>query len=441
MTGPITFSGLGSGLDIDAIVTGLVGASSQPLRNANARASEAQAAISTLSGVGSLLGDLRAVVDSLDTATELASYSGKSGNEDALEMTTTGNASPASYTVSDVVLAKEQRTYSATFADKGAELSQAGTLTLSQGGTDYDVEVEATDSLADIGAKINELDSDMSASLFFDGTDYRLQIRSKETGDEQAFVVSEGAGIDLGLDEAGATVQAASDASLTLDGFVVTSANNTIADALNGVTLTLKEETSEAFSISVGADSESMKTSLEEFVDKYNEVIERIHSVAGFGDSEGSSSALAGDSALRGITNRLSSQILSSAGTGGNLNTLADLGIRLNNNGTLKVDADQMEEALVENPDNFAQVLAGDDTNDGLMDVMGDLIRSFTDIGSGSLDIRKEGLRSEIKLFEASSEREQRRLDQMELRLRKTFSAMDAQMGQTNVQMAFLAGI
>jgi len=441
MTGPITFSGLGSGLDIDSIVTGLVGASSSQLRNANNRVSSAQAAISTLSGVGSLLSDLRGVVDSLDTATELASYSGKTSNEAALSITTTGEAQPSSYSVTDVVLAKEQRTYSAGQAASDTALGQTGTIRLTQGGTDYDVTIEAGDTLGDIGAKINEVDAEIGASIFYDGTNYRLQVRSTQTGTDAAFTVQELSGFDIGFDDVGATVQNADNASATIDGFAVSSATNTISGAIQGVTLELKEETSDPFSISISSDTDSMKTSLQDFVDKYNGVVGRIHSVSGFGDSAGTSTALAGDSTLRSITNRLSSTILTGAGTGGNLDTLADLGVRLNNDGTLRIDADQMSEALTENPDNFAQVLAGDDTSDGLMDVMSDLVKSFTDIGTGTLDIKKESLNAEIKLFQTIGDREQARLDRMEIQLRETFSVMDATMGNNNVEMAFLAGL
>jgi hypothetical protein len=55
------------------------------------------------------------------------------------------------------------------------------------------------------------------------------------------------------------------------------------------------------------------------------------------------------------------------------------------------------------------------------------------------LDVKKQSLQNSIKLFQATADREQKRLDAMEIRLRSTFSAMDAQMGTNNIQMAYLA--
>lgn len=438
MTGAITFSGLGSGLDIDAIVSGLVSASSQPIRTAQTRISEAQAAVSTLSGIGGLMRELRDVVDTLDTASELASYSGSTGNEDALGITVSGTAKPATYSVTNVSLAQEQRHYSGVQTSRDGPLGISGDLVFTQDGTDYTISVSAEDSLEDIGIKINEGGADIGASIVAAKDGFYLQVRSKETGASQAFTVNE-AGLSASLGIGAGKIQDARNSSVTIDGLQIESETNTISDAVLGVSFELKQNSTETFNVSVKSDSSAMKKSLEDFVSKYNNVLGRIHSVSGFGSNEGSSKALRGDSTLRSITNRLSGMILSSAGTGGSLDTLADLGMRLNNNGTLRVDAAKMEEALNANPDNFAKVLAGDDSSDGLMDVMGNLLKSFIDVGTGSLDLRKEALNNEIKLFRDTADREQRRLDVMELRLRETFSIMDAQMGAYNVDMNFLA--
>ncbi|MCH2111131.1 MAG: flagellar filament capping protein FliD, partial [Polyangiaceae bacterium] len=143
---------------------------------------------------------------------------------------------------------------------------------------------------------------------------------------------------------------------------------------------------------------------------------------------------------LRTITNSLSNQILSRAGTGGALDSLADLGIRLNNDGTLKVEATELKEALTNHPDSFRMVLAGDNQQDGLMDVLGSLLKGYTDVGTGLLAGRKDALDSSIKLFQAQATRESTRLDRMEERLRASLAVMDAQVAQSNTAMSYLLG-
>jgi flagellar hook-associated protein 2 len=447
MAGAITLSGLGSGLDIESIVSGLVNASSQPVKTAQTKATDAQAAISALSGIGSLLGELRTAVDALDTASELASYSGISSNTDALTVSTSGLARPAAYNITNVTLAQEQRNYTDGVASKTDDFGSVGTMTFTQGGTNYVLNIAATDSLEDIGSKINGMGASITSAVISTTDGYRLQIRSKETGNDQAFTIDEsglskktGANGDTGTLGSG-RYQSAMNASLTVDGLQITSKTNTVGDAIEGVSIELKKATTTPFTVTVRADTDKMKKSLDDFVNKYNSVISRIHSVAGFGETKGSSAALKADSSLRSMTNRLSGQVLSGAGTGGSLDTLADLGIRLNSNGTLRVDSTQMSKALLSNPDAFTKALAGTDTSDGLMDKMSDLVKSFGETGSGALDIRKQALQNSVKLFQATAEREQKRLTQMETRLRTSFSAMDAQMGNNNVTMNYLARI
>lgn len=429
MRSPISFSGLGSGIDIETLVSGLVNASKGNLNASNQKISSAQAAVSTLSGVGTLLSELRTVIESLDTATEVGGYQATSSHATAVAVSSNGASTPGSYSVKVVSLASEQRSYGSPASSRTDALGQTGTLRLNQAGADHDITVLATDSLDSIASKVNDLGKKMSASVFYDGTDYRLQIRSTETGQALAFGVSELGGLNLGFTAVGATKQAASDSVIEVDTFQVSSSTNTVNSAISGVTLELKEETASEFTVQVKANPEGMKKSLKDFVEKYNAVISRIHSVAGFGGTKASSQALRGDSTLRSIADALSRRVIEGAGLGGAMDSLADLGIRLNSNGTLRLDETKMSSALNQNPAQFARVLAGDSGSSGVMDLMRDLVKGFSTVGSGILDTRKQAFNDRIKLFQAQADREQRRLDLMEERLRKQLNSMDATVG------------
>lgn len=434
----VSFSGLGSGIDIDTLVSGLVNASAGPRNVAQQRVSQTQAAVTAMSDIGTLLSDLKSAVDALDTASELSGFKGTSANTEALAISTTGAAKPGSYNVRVIALAQEQRTYSGTQTDANADLAQSGTLRLSQSGTDYDVTIEATDSLNDIAAKINATNAKLSASVFYDGSDYRLQLRGTETGVDGAFSISELSGVNLGLTAPDATKQAAQDAQIELDTFLISSKTNTVSGAIEGVSFDLKKMTSDSFRVSVTSDTDSMKKSLQTFVDKYNSVVNKIHSTAGFGDIKAQNTVLRADPTLRAITSGLSNQILSQAGLGGALDTFADLGIRLNNNGTLKIDDSKLGKALNENPDSFARALAGDTGSSGLMDKMSELLKGYTTFGSGLLSNSREALNARVKLYQDTVTREQLRLDTMSERLRKTLNAMDTKVSGYNNLASFV---
>jgi len=433
----VALSGLGgSGIDIEALVSGIANASKGNLSAATKRVSSSQAAVSALSGIGGLLSELKGVVDGLDTATELAGYAATSSNTSAVSLSSSGTARPGTYSVRIVSLASEQRTYSSAQASSSADLNQAGNFTITQGASNYVVAVTATDSLEDIATKINGLGGKLSASVFFDGTNNRLQIRSSQTGAANGFSIVEQGGVDLGLDDVGAIKQAAKDAELQIDTFTVTSSTNTIAGAIEGVTLNLQETTASAFTIAVKSNPAAMKTSLQSFVDKYNSVISRIHSVAGYGSTTASSAALKSDAALRTITGGLSNTMLTQVG--GTMSTFADLGIKLNNNGTLKLDDAKLTASLNSNPEAFARALAGDSTGDGVMDIMSRLLKGYTDSGSGLVATRTEAFNARVKLYQATADREQARLDSMSARLRKSLQAMDTLVTGYNATLSSL---
>jgi flagellar hook-associated protein 2 len=121
----------------------------------------------------------------------------------------------------------------------------------------------------------------------------------------------------------------------------------------------------------------------------------------------------------------------------GKFQTLRSIGIELNNNGTLKLNAAKLEAALAEDPDSVTRVLAGDDnTVKGLADT---LSAAATDMlaSNGSIASRKEGLAARQKLLTDRAELEQRRLDRMEEQLRKQFTQMDQTVAFNQSQFSF----
>jgi flagellar hook-associated protein 2 len=437
--GAITFSGLGSGIDVDSIVTALVKAESGGINTSNTRITAAQAAVSSLSSIGGLLSDLKSVVDSMDTATELAGFTGTSGKPDALTLTTSGTAAPGSYSVRVVSLLKEQRNYSSLVDSRLDDLNKTGTLQLTQAGTTYDVNVTAADSLDEIAVKINNSGAKIKANVFFDGSKYRLQLKGSEGGAAGAFAINDVTdSLGFGFDASDSKKQDAADAEILVDGLTVKSKTNTISGAIEGVSFQLSAETTDSFNVKVASDPSKLTASLKSFVQKYNAVVNKVHSVAGFGSIKASDAALAGDSGLRAVAGGLGTRILSRSGQGGTLDTLADLGIRLNADGTLRLDDTTMNKALTERPQEFTKVLAGTDSKAGIMDLMSDMLKGFTASGTGLIAGRSSSFTSRIKTLQDGVTREQARLDRLETRLRKTYSAMDASVAQSKNSLSYL---
>lgn len=446
----ITFGGIGSGMDVEGLISGLVNASKQPISRLQSRTAAAKAAITDLSDVGGLLSKLKTAATALDSQEKVGSYKASSSNENALGITANGNAQPGSYKVEVEQLAAAERRYSNGAATSNGALGYTGALTLQigtgdtvspdspvlVGGATATLNIEATDSLDSIIQKINDSGIRVKASSFYDGKQYRLQIRGLDTGEENAVIVEQN-GFDMGLNDEANIATKAQNAKIKVDGFEVQSATNTIGQAIPGVTLTVKQETTEPFNISVQDDTDALGTKVKEFVDAYNAVVNKVHNTAGFGKTKASNPLLAGDSSLRGITSRLNSQLSRTFGTG-QFNTLASLGIQLNNNGTLKLDQVKLNNAISKDSRAVTDVIAGSASTDGMMDMMRELASTLTAPTSGTLDVRKGGLEAQAKRYDDQIGVEQKRLDTLENRLRKTFSEMDSTVAGYKSQLNYL---
>src|SRR5262249_30829983 len=127
------------------------------------------------------------------------------------------------------------------FADANASLGLAGNLTLQVGTTVTTVAVDSSnDSLFGVRDAVNKSGAAVDATVVFDGTQYHLELRGRDTGVKTAASLSSepapaAGGTALGLTQ----LRAATDASFTIDGQPYTSASNTVTGAIEGVTLQL----------------------------------------------------------------------------------------------------------------------------------------------------------------------------------------------------------
>lgn len=433
----ITFGGVGSGIDTEAIISGLVSASRGPITRVQQQKLQVDSAVSSLSDLGNLLSKLKDAVSALDTIQEAGSFAATSDSK-AVVATASGGAQPGSFQIKVNQLASAYKTYSDPLgiATANQALGKSGTLGLSINGESVDLSIDPTDTLDNVMAKINASGLRVSASSFYDGSEFRLQLRGLDTGAENDVVVSE-SGTDFGF--ANNVKSNARDAELEVDGFSVTSKTNQVTGVLSGVTLALSEVTTTDATITISSDSAGLQSKLDTLVKSYNAVINKVHADAGFGSIKASNPELSGDAALRGITSRLSAALAKTVGSG-KFQTLRSIGVELTNDGTLKLNSAALDKALLEDPNAVSKVLAGDDASvDGLADLLADVATDMLG-ASGVIQARKDGLSSRQRLLTDRVDLEQRRLDRMEEMLRKQFSQMDALVAASKAQAGLLGG-
>lgn len=434
----ITFGGLSSGIDTEAIITGLLGASRGPINRVAARRTAVDSAVSTVSNIGSSLSKLQEALNALDTNEEVGSFTATSTSS-AIVATATGIAQPGSFDLEVTQLAKAFKAYSDPLgvSTSSEATGQDGIMRLEIGGETAEITIQATDSIDTIVANINKSGIKVAASAFFDGTDYRLQLRGFEAGSANDLQITQ-LGTDFGFENN--TLSNGQDAEFTVDGFAVTGTSNQVTGIIGGVTLALTEAGTGPVTIEIASDPEKLVSKLDTLVSAFNDVVRKVNTATGFGSAKASNSELSADSSLRSITGRLTSAMIRPVGTG-RFQTLGSIGISLTNDGTLKFDKTKLNAALVDDATGVSRVLAGADdfsgTSEGITDIMGSIAKELLS-ADGSIEIKKDSLGRQSRDLEDRFEIEGARLERLEEQLRRQFNEMDLIVGTNQSQLNFL---
>jgi len=423
-TAPISLSGLASGLDTASIISGLVAAESAPLTAMQTQQTTLNSAVSELSTLGTQLASLSTAASALSSLTTVGSFTASSSSS-AIVAQTSGATQVGS-------LASSQRTYSASFSSESDALNMNGSFTIQVGsGAATTINVGTGDSLDSIAAKINASTPGVNASIFYDGSNYRILINGLNTGASNAITFTE-SGTSLDLNGTGATassgntVQQATDASVTIDGFTATRPTNQITGVIPGVTLALTQPTSSPVTIQVASDPGTLNTNVQAVVSAYNQVISTIHADAGYGTTAANNQNLAGDATLRSITQQLASTVAGVFGSG-STQTLADVGITLQSDGTLAVDTTKLDAAFTNNPTAVESLFARSplSSTGGAMATLSSLANSFAAPTTGLLAVESQGFTEQATQLNQSITNEQAHITQYQANLQAEFNAME----------------
>ena len=186
----ISFTGIGSGLDVSTIVDAMVSAESVPYES---RMNTLQGAYTTdISAVGALKSALEAVTASFGALGDEDEYQQRtiSGRDDFVSLSSDKDAEVGNYSVEVLALATQHKLLSS--AIDGDEEVGEGTLSIASGDNTFDIEVSDTDTLSDIRDAINDSsgNSSVSATIITDSTGQHLVLNSKKTGLDNAITVN-----------------------------------------------------------------------------------------------------------------------------------------------------------------------------------------------------------------------------------------------------------
>lgn len=374
----ITVSGLGSGLDIEGLVTQLVAAErvAPDRRIAFARA-ETQAELSAFGQLQGSLSNVQTAADRLNNP-DLFQRMTASSSDTAVSVSVEAAAVANNYSLEVSQLAQAHAIASQAFTD--GESIGNGTLSISFGRTALDpddasyqgfsrneqrevfsLEIdEDMDSLADISAAINEADAGVRAAVINDGSGQRLVLSSDHTGADNSLEITvtdadgehtDGDGLSRLAYRAGAAnmqqTVAARDAQFSINGLAISSATNTVDQALAGVELTLNQVTEQPVEVAIGRDVEAVTSAVNAFISSYNSAQRVLDAVSGYNAESSQGGVLQGDFTVSSVENRLRKSIGTAIDAGSGVERhLTDIGITTGEGGQLALDKSKLEAAL-----------------------------------------------------------------------------------------------
>ncbi len=429
---PITFNGISSGLDTTSIVNALVSAESAPLTAMQTKQQNVDSATTTLQSFASTLTAFRSAAATLADPAQFASYVATSSGP-AIVPSATGTLPVAgSYGIQVNALAQEQRTYSDPQSSSTSALGLSGTLGLTIGATTTSINITAGESLTDIASAIGSSGAQVSANVLFDGTNYRLQVRGLNSGASNAIGFSE-TGFSLGLTNSANTPQKAQDASVSLDGITYTRSTNAVVGVIPGVSLALTQTTTSPVTIQVASDPTGLEAKVQAFVTAYNNVVTAGHTDAGYASTAASNAVLQSNMGIRSALDQMSGLIDAPiTGATGTYTSLGDVGIAVQNNGTLTFDTTKFEGALSNDSTSVTSLFTTTTANPsaGIMSAFESFADRMTGTPGATIDGEVGALQTQSTGLQNEEQTLQTQISQYQTRIQTQFSNLETQINK-----------
>ncbi|WP_414839015.1 flagellar filament capping protein FliD [Carnobacterium sp. TMP28] len=332
------------------------------------------------------------------------------------------------------------------------------------------IEIKTEDSLKDIVDKINDKTkvSGIQAKIIDRQlilTDTKMGARTFSIGGIEpgsgSSIVSE-----LGLDpdttdaDKRPALGTGKTSEIIVDGITITKDTNTIEDAIDGVTLTLKElsEVGKPMTVTVKEDTAKTEKAIQDVVDQYNSILSFIGTQLDIGDpsaEKNKTGALVGDSSLIRLETGLRSLMTANVNNGStSVRNMSDLGITVDRAGKATLDTKKLKEALANdpaavknlffNPEKKEASVEGEavvaaEKEKGMAEKMRSLIDSYISDKTGIITNKSKTFENEIKDIGKSITSFNERLEKKRANYIAMFTRLDTVMMQAESQMAYLS--
>jgi len=277
----------------------------------------------------------------------------------------------------------------------GAAVSSGGSASLTYGGTTYTqaFDTSASNTIVLLAAQVNAASGISVAAV--SNSDVAFTITNDVGSDTQMTKGTIGGtsngSIDLTMSTADTTVgsdgnkiQAAQNATLSVNGLSVTSASNQVSAVVPGLNLNLMAITSSDVVLSISRDTSVAKQAIKDLVTSYNSFEGIIKNLTASGSETADVGSLKSDSGVGAIRTVIRNFLTSNSSTPGTSKTnMSDIGVSIQRDGTFKVDDTVLGAALNSHYNDITQMFSANTDNQSTFGtanrgIAGDLVNQIT---------------------------------------------------------------
>jgi flagellar hook-associated protein 2 len=428
----ISSAGVGSGLDVESIVTSLMNVEKRPLTLVSQQKSATQTKLTAYGTMKGALSTFQTAVSALSTSAKFNAQAVTSADTSVFTATANGSAVLGDYDVKVSQLAKSHK-IAMDGVPNTTDVIGTGTLTISFGTfvpevvspatpasftanadkTDLNITIDSSNNtLTGVRDAINAANGSVTASIINDGTTNRLVITSKDTGEVNSLKISvtdndgnntDASGLSLLAYDPLATagsgknmtqLQDAQDALLNIDGIDIVKASNTISDAIEGVTLKLLSTSGgQSVGLNVDTDQAKITESVQAFVDAFNKVNTTLKDLTKYDPTGKNSGALLGDATARSVSTQIRNVLMNTIDTGGTITSLSDIGVSFQQDGSLALDSTKLTNAVT---NHFSEISALFASSGRTSDAQVQYMSATSNTQSGTYDVTVSQLGSDL---------------------------------------------
>jgi flagellar capping protein FliD len=232
------------------------------------------------------------------------------------------------------------------------------------GSTTITVELDADETLADLVVKINAAAGGAKASVLSESSGslrHHLSLLSSRAGTAGELLI-DGSGLSLTFDDLTAAQDAVLQVGGSITGTLLSGTSNVIRDVLPGLNVTLQEASTETVTVTVSPTADGAANAVQLFVDSYNKLRDKLTTYTAYDPVAGTKGTLFASGETLRIDSDLSRLVTGRYTNDGEIRSLAELGVTVNDQGKLAFDKSKLTARFADDPAGVTNFFSDDET-------------------------------------------------------------------------------